>query len=186
MFDPPIENNVSFKVINIRKNVTVFPDWVFEFDDAINSVPFSIKGRTIDTGCAWIADIELGEENTDGAVPYCEARIEIHIRKRRQRTAKEISEGVTPPSPWQTEQLNEGLNQIIEDPDNPGDYIKVRTKVKDDTGADIDSSSPMNLDADGKQITTTTPATIDDDTIFIVFRDHEELDFNALSFLWTY
>jgi len=97
LFDPPIESNDTFVIITIRKNVTAFPDWVFDYSDAVNSVDFTIKGRTIKKGHAWIASIDLGEENTDGDVPYCEATIEMHIAKKRDAYGTETVDDVPDP-----------------------------------------------------------------------------------------
>ncbi len=173
LFDPPIESNISFKIIEIRKNVTVFPDWVFDYDDAVNSVPFTIKGRTIAKGCAWMANIELGEENTDGPVAYCEAKIEMHVRKKRKHGVGESPGDV--PDPWQTEQLNEGL--YADDPIE-GRY---RINVPDEDGTMKPAPSPVPLTLAGDVL---SPVTIDNAT-FIVFRDQEELDFNTINYLWS-
>jgi len=179
LFDPPIENNVSFKVITIRKNVTQFPDWVFDYDDAVNSVPFTIKGRVIDTGCAWIADIDLGEENTDGPIPYAEAIIEMHVRKRRKPEDGEVAADI--PDPWDTEQLNEGM-YCYKDVDAV--RKKVRCTVYDDSDPPVlvPSPGPMPLADDGTQLPLNSAI---GDLTFLVFRDHEYLDFNAISYLWS-
>jgi len=178
LFDPPIESNVSFLIINIRKNVTAFPDWVFEYSDAINSTPFTIAGRTIDTGCAWIASIELGEVNTDGPVEYCESRLEMHIRRRRQQTTAELATTppTIPPSPWQTEQLNEGLFELV-----AGVHIPILVSDGGTPSTQVRVPAPVPLTAAGAQL---SPVTVDNAT-FITFRDHEELDFSALSPLWS-
>lgn len=174
LYDPPLESSVSYRIVTVRKNVVVFPDWIFDFDDTVNSVPFTIKGRLIDTGCAWLADIELGEENTDGPVPYCEARIEMHVRRRRKPTSAEVSAGTTPPSPWQTEQLNEGLFQKV-------GGVRKRIQVLDDSGATVNAPCPVPLDENGVKITNPTPDTV----TYTVFRDHLEFDFNEISYLWS-
>lgn len=178
LFDPPIESNVSFKIITIRKNVTVFPDWIFEFDDAVNSVDFVIKGRTIQAGCAWIADIELGEEVTDGPTPYCEARIEIHVRKRRDQTEGELANDppTIPPSPWQTEQLNEGLFKLV-----AGKQVPILVSNGETPSELVRVPAPVPLTLLGGVL---DPVDIDNAT-YCIFFDHDEMDFNLISYLWS-
>ena len=209
LFDPPIESNKTVLVITIRKNVTIFPDWVFEFSDSVNSQPFVIKGRRIDTGCAWIASIDLGEEQFEQGYPvYCEAVIEIHVKKRRKpknytyekcvfnpeteaTTCRDITVAEDPadvPNPWDTEQINEGLIEIIDTGtvDYDGNPITARCRIKikdpdDPTGqATIYAPAPVPLDTTGARL---DPVTIDNAT-YIVFRDHEYLDFNQIAYLW--
>lgn len=183
LFDPPIPSNVSYKIVTIRKNVTVFPDWVFDFDDAVNSLPFQIKSRTIAKHCAYIADIELGEENTDGPVPYCEATIEIWIKKKRAATAEETARmaanpslGDVVPGPWWTEQLNEGFYSK-----GPGG-VRQRIKIKDqDSSAMVPASSPVPLNALGGVL---NPVTLDN-IVYLEFHDHFQMDFNLISYLWS-
>lgn len=180
LFDPPIESNASYVIITIRKNVVVFPDWVFEFSDAVNSEDFDIKGRTILAGHAWIASIELGEENTDGAIAYCEATIEIHVKKKREARAEgEDEEDI--PTPWKTEVLNEGLIELV--PKSPSGFNRVRVTVMDDSvpPASINSPGPVPLDEDGAKL---DPVTIYN-AFYVVFQDHLELDFNDISYLWS-
>lgn len=173
LFDPPIESTVTFRILRIKKNVTVFPEWIFDFDDCVNSLDFTIKGRVIKKGCAWIADIDLGDENTDGPVPYCEAYIEIHVRKRRKPATGESLSDV--PYPWEIEQLNEGFFE-------KKDGKRQRIKVLDADGVTlVPSPSPVPLAANGQKL---DPVTIDNAT-FIRFRDHEERDFNQISYLWS-
>lgn len=209
LFDPPIENNRMVLVITIRKNVVIFPDWVWEFADAVNSQPFVIKGRRFDTGHCWIADIELGEEQEENKIKFCEARIEIHFKKKRKaknysyencvfnrateattcRTITVTEDPADVPNPWDTEQLNEGLIEILDTGtvDGDGNPVTARCRIKikdpdDPTGtALIYAPAPVPLDTTGARL---EPVLIDNAT-YIVFRDHEYLDFNQISYLWS-
>lgn len=210
LFDPPIENNRMVLVITIRKNVTIFPDWVWEFADAVNSQPFVIKGRRFETGHCWIADIELGEEQIENKVKFCEARIEIHFKRKRKPFVDSYEDCVTDrtetttcttyqvteldsavPNPWDTEQLNEGLvERIPAIPaalDGDGKPVTYRCRIKindpdDPTGtASIYAPSPVPLTAEGRRL---NPVRIDN-VNYITFRDHEYLDFNQISYLWS-
>jgi hypothetical protein len=184
LFDPPIEHNQTYLVVKIRKNVVVFPDWAFEYADSVNSMAFSIKGRTFDKGCAWLAYVKLGEIQYDGSEPYSEAQIELWVKKRRKPGTNESAGQV--PDPWKTEQLNEGLYQWL---DGNKDR-RVRCTINDKSGVDgsgnpvvvkVDAVSPVPLKLNGGQL---DPVNIDNAT-YIVFQDHEELDFNNLSYLWS-
>lgn len=174
LFDPPPENNIALRVINIRKNVEVFPDWVFNFADAVNSLPFTIKGRIFEKGCAWLALVELGEEMLDGPFPYCEAHLEMWIRKKRKPLAlRETAADV--PDAWKTEVLNEGYHELID-----GKLQKIKLIGADGVSLE-NAASPVPLTPSGLKL---DPVTIDNAN-YIVFQDHEELDFNALQYLWT-
>lgn len=217
LFDPPIENNRMVLVITIRKNVTIFPDWVWEFADAVNSQPFVIKGRRFETGHCWIADIELGEEQEENRVKFCEARIEIHFKRKRKpfvdsyddtiedctydsttelRTCTTTTTTITVneapaavPNPWDTEQLNEGLVERLaaRGTDAYGNPNSKRCRIKiqdpdDPTGTNwIYAPAPVPLTLTGKRL---DPVRIDNAT-YITFRDHEYLDFNQISYLWS-
>lgn len=174
LFDPPIENNTSYRIITIRKNVTVFPDWIFDFDNCVNSTDFYIKGRTIKKGCAWIANIDLGEENTDGPIAYCEAVIELHIRKKRQAASGESESSI--PEPWDTEQLNEGLYQLV-----AGKKVRCTVADEDNPAKPVKAPCAVPLDLAGKQIEIPTI----DNVKFLVFKDNERRDFNLISYLWS-
>lgn len=172
LFDPPIESNASYLIITIRKNVTVFPDWVFDFSDAVNSADFTIKGRLIKAEHAWIANLELGEENTDGPTPYCEAKVEIHLKKKRDAYGDEVDADV--PTPWVTEVLNEGLFQKVAG-------VRQRIKVLDDDGATVNAPAPVPLTLLGETLIPVTEETL----TWLQFYDHPLMDFNDISFLWS-
>lgn len=174
LFDPQIENNTSYRIIKIRKNVTVFPDWTFDFDDCVNSEDFYIKGKLIKKGCAWMADIDLGDENTEGPITYAEANIEIWVKKKRKTVGEETYDDV--PEPWDTEQLNEGLYQKI-----AGKKVRCKVKDEDDPTKKVNAPCAVPLDLDGKQIENPTL----DNVTFITFRDNERRDFNDIAYLWS-
>lgn len=183
LFDPPLENNATYLIITIRKNVTVFPDWAFDYADGVNSVSFTILGRVFPAGTAWIAKIRLGEAQEDNGVVYCEASIEINVRKKREPVGSETSGDV--PSPWQTEQLDEGLMAYDLAAPAAGRY---RIKVKDEDDKDVYPTGPVPLDGAGKPYLPGPGQTREDyidNMKYLVFRDHLEVDFNDLSFLWT-
>jgi hypothetical protein len=200
LFDPPIPGKRSYKVFKIRKNVENLPDWVLEYDDAVNSLPFEIEGQAVDTGCGWLAYVKLGEKQYDGPTPYREASLEIWVKKRRKPraayTVPAIPAGdpmklagaasydvpeedpATIPPPWDTEQLNEGLYKFAYM--RGKDIQRQRCQVFDDTGALVNAVSPVPLTATGDQLYPVTP----DNATFVTFRDQEWLDFNLISDLW--
>lgn len=185
LFDPPIESPTAFLQVIIRKNVTFFEDWVFDYINAVNSVDFTISGRTktrtIKAFTACIADIDLGEEQTDGDTVYCECVIEMHVKKPRKPVSGELLSAV--PGPWQTEQLNEGLHELTDK--YPGtastDKVHKRIMVGEPGETPQPAASPVLLNSTGGKL---DPVTVDNAT-FVVFDDHEYLDFNDISYLWS-
>jgi hypothetical protein len=197
--DPPTESNACYVVIKITKNVTVFPDWVFDFANVVNSAPFTIKERSFDTGTCWLAYVKLGSIQYSGPTPWCEASLEIWYKRKREArpgyTVPEVPAGdaILPagaamqtvaaedpasiPDPWDTEQLNEGLYKL-----KGGDpKQRMRCQVKDDAGLATNAVSPVPLKLDGDQL---YPVTIDNAT-YLVFHDHKRADLNDIAYLWS-
>jgi hypothetical protein len=184
LFDPPIESSTAYLQVIVRKNVADLPDWVFDFIDCVNTEDFEIEGRTFEAFSCCIADIDLGEKQNDGDVEYREAVVEIHKKKPRLPAAGEDPDTV--PGPWQTEQLNEGLHELVDDPTTET-LTKKRQRIVisavDDEGKKTKQSaaSPVLLDDTGARL---SPVTIDNAT-YIIFDDHEYKNFNDISFIWA-
>lgn len=190
LFDPPIESNRSYLQIEITKNVTIFPDWVFEFIDAVNSTDFDIKGRTILAERACIEEIELGEELTEGDFTFCVARVLISVKKPREvrrniaGNSVELAQDGTPveyvPGPWQTEQLNEGLHALVAG-------VRTRIQVNDESSPPKkeNAANPVLLDYTGDVINITSPSQAVQQAFYVVFDDHDYMDFNLISYLWS-
>lgn len=184
LFDPPIENNTTWKVFTIRKLAALdqIPTLLFEYADAVNSEPFTLKGYTIAKELAWLGSITIGDETEDGPEPAAEVTLEIHVKKKRLYVAGiETPEDV--PGPWETEQLNEGLMYLdpVYPPTDPATYTRRRVKVLDEDGNMVNAPAPVPLTLLGAVL---DPVTIDN-PIYVVFRDHEEKNFNDLSYFWS-
>jgi hypothetical protein len=191
LFDPPIESNRSYIQIEIRKNVTFFPDWAFEFADAVNSEDFVIEGRTILAGRACIEEIEMGEKQFEGPVVYCTARVVISVKKPRARrndgsgNSLEKDQSGNPtddvPGPWQTEQLNEGLHAIDDRTSWFGQKMRIQINDGSTPPQLENAAAPVMLTYNGRVLASPGPNT----AFFVVFDDHDYLDFNDIDFLWT-
>lgn len=179
--DPPLESSYSVLVIDIRRNVTIFPDWAFDYSDAVNSEDFTIKGRLIKKGTAWMAYVKLGEDQNDDGVAYSEARAQLFIRKKRDPVGDELEAEV--PSPWQTERLNEGLYALAF-----GERYRITIDEPDGQGG-VFAAGPVPLTASGLEYIKTPDKTIEEyiaGLSYIVDYDHDELDFNEIAeFLWA-
>ena len=182
LFENPLESPLAHLQIILRKNVTAFPDWIFDYIDCVNTTDFVFKGRTIKakTCCVW--DIELGEEQEDGSVTYAEAVVEFHVKKFRLPAPGENAADI--PGPWDTEQLDEGLHQLVFDPPNSGTLVRKRIFVDTDDEEQSrkqPAANPVLLNGAGEVL---DPITIDN-AHFNVFRDHEYRDFAPIAFLWS-
>lgn len=178
--DPPLESSFSVLVIDISKNVTIFPDWAFDYSDSVNSEDFTIKGRLIKKGTAWLAYVKLNDDQNDNGTDYSEAKAQIFVRKKRDPVGDEDEEDV--PSPWQTERLNEGLYAI-----HPLLGGRYRIKVEDSEGNKVFAAGPVPLYSDGTEYIKLPGMSIADymdGMSYIVDYDHDEMDFNDIAFLW--
>jgi len=186
LFDPPIENNTTWLVYTIRKTsqldkVALLAD----YENSVNTEAFTLTDYygTIGLKLAWMANITIGELNEDGPEPVVDVVLEIHVKKRRLYKSGSDASPDDVPYPWETEQLNEGL-MFLEPaypPTDPATYTRHRIKVTDEDGNSVNAPAPVPLTALGAVL---DPVTIDNPT-YIVFRDHEEKDFNALAYFWS-
>jgi len=85
------------------------------------------------------------------------------------------------PQGWQPKLLQQGLRQLIDDPDNPGEKLKVPCFVAADGGVYTSDpvTSPVPLDADGLQVPV---ADLPAAAVYTEVNVFDELDFNALGF----
>lgn len=152
-------------VVAVQKNVGVVPSWVATYQDALNSVPFTVDGITVGTKLAKLNGLKIGSWQERAGVAYRSLQYELHLRR----------EG------WDLQILDQGrLRKGRPTPtaDEVGfageETHKPYPAVVSGTGQD--SSEPMLLDGNGAQLIDPTPA----NAVFLSFGYYHLVDFNNL------
>ena len=135
-FDPPVEGDDSRLTVNIQANLANIPVWWASYRDAVNSAAIVIDGYPVDAGNAKIKRMSLGDAQERSGIAFRLLTVAIQIDEDNG---------------WALEILNQGLRCV--DPDDSDKRIKCRDEDGDEVVA------PVQLDADGEQIETPTPAT---------------------------
>ncbi len=102
-YDPPKMIDDSRVVCRVEKNVASLPTWVLDYQDAVNSVSFTLDGMDIDPELAKFQRLNLSREKVRNSVTYRTLTFEIHLRR----------------DGWRLQPLNEGFR------DNEGKMIKI-------------------------------------------------------------
>ena len=134
LFDPPIMKDDSRPIVSVTKNLAVVPTWLLNYQDAVNSGPFTLDGLTISTGCAKMNAISVGAKATQNGYTYRPVTMDIHLqrdtwnfkvldvgyRKIVNTTEREMitsdGDGTDPPMPV----LLNGSGGVVSDPDTTG------------------------------------------------------------------
>ena len=80
LYDPPEMIDDSRLVCRIEKNVAAVPAWLLNYQDAVNSVAFTVDGYPVPTGQAKFQRLQLSRVNVRNGVRYRVLRFELHMR----------------------------------------------------------------------------------------------------------
>jgi len=135
-------------VASIQKNVAVVPTWVAAWQDAVNSIPFTIDGITVAAELGKLNSLKIGNWQERSGIPYRSMSFDIHLRR----------EG------WDLEILDQGkkrkgvsvptATQVGTWGENPSFLYPTVA-----TGTGQDAGEPALLDGQGAQIKSPTPST---------------------------
>jgi hypothetical protein len=138
---PPIMAEVEFWTWSISKNLPFEPPWVDSLRNAVNSDPWTIRGRTYQPGQAKVDSIELTETLSRNDIPYVTLSIKV-----------QTADAFKIPVP------DMGYNELdFEDPDNPSSDL-VLTPVTNSDGTR--RQTPALLNGSGVALATPTPANV--------------------------
>ena len=152
-------------VASVQKNVSVVPIWVATYQDAINSVPFTIDGITVGTKLAKLNGLKIGNWQERAGVAFRSLSFDLHLRR----------EG------WDLEILDQGRERKGT-PSPTADQVGYdgEETTKDypviNTGDGTDASDVKLLDGNGYQLKNPTPA----NSVFLSFGYYQLQDFNNL------
>lgn len=161
-FARPIEEDSTEWIFHVQKNITRHPRWLDDYDGALNSDSFRIRGRTIPKLKAKIGGLTISDYKIKNRKRYMELSFDIHYRQ----------EG------WHHEILNRGFRQLVEKQTKDPDTGKRETeKVLEEILIDGErSNDPLFLDKKGKHIAKPTK----DNIVTLTFHTIKRKPFNVL------
>lgn len=151
-FDPPVEEEDEWTVVEIVKKLPAVPEWIMGYRKAINSDAFTLDGRSVDIGQAKVKRIRLGKWEERNDIPFRSLTLLLHLR----------DDG------WDEPVLDRGYRQK-----KPGDSTKRVAMVNDDGTT---PSQPILLDGSGSQLANPSPST----AVHLDFELKKQLPFSVL------
>lgn len=181
-FDPPAEKDDSRWTSVTRKNVvTSVPNWIFAYQDAVNSDSFTIDGVDVEAGWAKVSAIHLSEVQERNDIEYRVLTVTIHYRGESEGVGSGsgsygAGSGSDSILPWDLNLLDCGFNEID---DSGSSATNKRVKIKDKDGLEV--TSPVNLDGEGHELETPTL----DNAVFLQFQVYHEKAFSLIESMFT-
>ena len=80
-FDPFPMRDDSRLVVRVEKNVATVPLWIEDYQDAVNSAPFTVDGYPVAVGQAKFQRLQMPREQIRNSTIFRQLRFEIHFRK---------------------------------------------------------------------------------------------------------
>ena len=184
-FDPPPEKDDSRWTSVTRKNVAAsVPDWIFAYQDGVNSDSYTIDGITITAGWAKISAIHLSETQERNGTSYRVLTVTIHYRGENEDIGSGSygsGSGSDEVEPWHLNILDAGFRELAED-GSTGSASGGKTNlvnIKDQEDNEV--TAPVPLDGDGKALDNPTPA----NSVFLQFQIYHEKAFQLIESMFT-
>jgi hypothetical protein len=188
-FDPPAEKDDSRWTSVTRKNVaTNVPDWMFAYQDAVNSDSYTIDSITITAGWAKVSAIHLSEIQERNAIQYRVITVTIHYRAENEGIGSGSGSygsgsGTDEIEPWHLSLLDAGFREVqlsgSGSASGSGTCDGELVKIKDCDGDEV--TSPAMLDGEGTKIDNPTP----EDAVFLQFQVYREKAFQLIEAIFT-
>jgi hypothetical protein len=154
-FDPPAEKDDSRWTSVTRKNVaTSVPNWMFAYQDAVNSDTFTIDGISVTSGWAKVSAIHLSEIQERNEIEYRVLTVTIHYRAENEDIGSGSygsGSGSDTIEPWHLNILDAGMREVI-----TSSGVDERRNIIN-AGDGMPVSAPVPLDGEG--------AALDDPTL---------------------
>jgi hypothetical protein len=178
-FDPPAEKDDSRWTSVTRKNVLpTVPQWIFAYQDAVNSDTFTIDGIEIGVGWAKISAIHLSEVQERNEVQYRVLTLTIHYRGEGETVGSGSGSygsgsGSDEVYPWELQLLDAGMREI----DDVGSGASGDVKNIVSPGDKQEVSSPVKLDGEGHAVFSNDP----DDAVYLYFEVYRTRAFSSIA-----
>lgn len=133
-YDPPPMIDDSRRVISLVRNVPNCPSWILDYQDAVNSDTFTVRGVTYAIGTGKVQSISLSDAQKRNGIEFYTLEVLIHLQKNG----------------WILKTLDAGFRELDYDGDlvnilNTGDGERVSAPVPlNGSGAALANPSPTN------------------------------------------
>jgi len=80
-FDPPAMRDNSRPIVSVTKNLATVPTWLLNYQDTVNSLPFTLDGLLIATGKAKMNSISVSQAQSVNGVAFRTVQMDIHLQR---------------------------------------------------------------------------------------------------------
>jgi hypothetical protein len=190
-FDPPAEKDDSRWTSVTRKNVAAtVPDWMFAYQDAVNSDSYTIDSIIITAGWAKVSAIHLSEIQERNGTQYRVITVTIHYRAENEDIGSGSGSygsgsGDDEIEPWHLSLLDAGFRELsggsssasASGSGSAGGSLLVN--IKDSESDPV--TAPVPLDGEGYAIDEPTP----ENSVFLQFQVYHEKAFQLIESMFT-
>lgn len=133
-YDPPPMMDDSRRVISLVRNVSAHPSWVLDYQDAVNSDTFTVRGITYAIGTGKVQSVSISDAQKRNGHDFYTLEVLIHLQKNG----------------WILKNLDAGFREIAygggrKNILNSDDNERVTAPVPlDGNGQPLDDPSPTN------------------------------------------
>jgi hypothetical protein len=133
-YDPPPMMDDSRRVISLVRNVPNCPSWILDYQDAVNSDAFTVRGVTYAVGTGKVQSVSLSDAQKRNGIDFYTLEVLIHLQRNG----------------WILKTLDAGFREVDYSGDlinilNPGDGERVSAPVPlNGAGAALANPSPTN------------------------------------------
>jgi hypothetical protein len=178
-FDPPAEKDK-----NVATNV---PDWMFAYQDAVNSDSFTIDSSTITAGWAKVSAIHLSEIQERNGTQYRVITVTIHYRGENEGIGSGSGSygsgsGDDEIEPWHLSILDAGFRELSGGSASGGSASaggSTLVNIKDSEGDEV--TAPVPLDGEGYAIDEPMP----ENSVFLQFQVYHEKAFQLIESMFS-
>ena len=186
-FDPPAYKDDSRWTSITRKNVAnKVPDWIFAYQDGVNSDSYTIDGKLIAAGEAKISAIHLGETQERNEIDYRVLTITMHYRGEGDDAGSSgygSGSGADEIEPWDLSILDAGMRELCScgSGSGSGSGCAGGSGLKKILANGEPIAAPAPLDGDGCAIDDPTPS----NAVFLPFEIYRKRAFALIEARFT-
>lgn len=159
-FDPMPDRDNSRRVVVLEKNMESVPSWILDYQDAVNSDPFTIDGFLVGAGKAKVQRVSVSKKKFRNDIEYRTVKIIMHLDRRG----------------WLGRYLDIGFRKIAT-ASSTGQPIRVPIMMQDEETAElIPVTAPVLLDGSGAELEDPSFS----NAVYLNRRKYIEADFNNL------
>ncbi len=131
-YDPPPMMDDSRRVISLVRNVPNCPSWILDYQDAVNSDAFTVRGVTYAVGTGKVQSVSLSDAQKRNGIDFYTLEVLIHLQRNG----------------WILKTLDAGFREV----DYSGDLINILNSGDGDR-----VSAPVPLNGAGAALANPSP-----------------------------